>query len=74
MTTAQPSWDAKRIHSFRPLSRFFIHSFLLTQIFLQSLSGQFKKFMPKINFETAEICIRGKVDISGGGVFENFQY
>ena len=74
MTTAQPSWDAKRIHSFRPLSRFFIHSFLLTQIFLQSLSGQFKKYMPKINFETAEICIRGKVDVSGGGVFENFQY
>ena len=30
--------------------------------------------MPKINFETAEICIRGKVDVSGGGVFENFQY
>ena len=74
MTTAQPSWDAKRIHSFRPLSRFFIHSFLLTQMFLQSLSGQFKKYMPKINFETAEICIRGKVDVSGGGVFENFQY
>ena len=74
MTTAQPSWDAKRIHSFRPLSRFFIHSFLLTQIFFQSLSGQFKKYMPKINFETAEICIRGKVDVSGGGVFENFQY
>lgn len=68
MTTAQPSWDAKR------MSRFFIHSFLLTQVFLQSLSGKFKKYMRKINFETAEICIGGKVDVSGGGAFENFQY
>ena len=64
MTTAQPSWDAKR------MSRFFIHSFLLTQVFF----GKFKKYMRKINFDTAEICIGGKVDVSGGGAFENFQY
>lgn len=52
------------------MSRFFIHSFLLTQVFF----GKFKKYMRKINFETAEICIGGKVDVSGGGAFENFQY
>ena len=40
---------------------------------MQSLSGKFKKYMRKINFETAEICIGGKVDVSGGGAFENFQ-
>lgn len=56
------------------MSRFFIHNFLLTQVFLQSLSGKFKKYMRKINFETAEINIGGKVDVSGGGAFENFQY